>query len=97
MERKIYRIIIVVSLVLGGFLYTIKDAHSVLFISVALGFVFFLFSGGLHGLLAHSINPKLKSYTIAYPLIMGLVWMFLLMILIFFVLPIFCPNFLYKL
>ena len=96
MERRIYRILIVISLVLGVYLFTIKDSHSVLFLSVVLGLIFFLFSGGIHGLLAHSINPKLKGYTIAYPLIMGLFWVLLLMILIFFVLPMFCPDFLYK-
>ncbi len=97
MERRIYRILIVISLVLGGYLFTIKGTHSVLFLSITLGFIFFLFSGGLYGLLAHSINPKRKNYTIIYPLIMSLLWVFLLMILIFFVLPIFCPDFLYNL
>jgi hypothetical protein len=97
MERRIYRILIVISLLLGFYLFTIKDSHSVLFLTLTLGLIFFLFSGGIHGLLAHSINPKLKRYTIAYPLIMALFWVFLLMIAVFFVLPIFCPDFLYKL
>ena len=96
MERRIYRILIVISLVLAVYLFTIKDAHSVLFLSITLGLVFFLFSGGIHGLLAHSINPKLKNYTIVYPLIMALFWVFLLMIFIFFVLPVFCPDFVFK-
>jgi len=93
MERRIYRILIVVSLALGFFLFNIKESHSVLFKAIALGIIFFLFSGGIHGLLAHSVTPKLKNYTIVYPLLMGLVWMFLLIILMFFVIPFFCPNF----
>ncbi|TYQ00080.1 hypothetical protein C7447_101688 [Tenacibaculum adriaticum] len=96
MERRIYRILIVISLVLGVYLFNIRESHSVLFVSLTLGLIFFLFSAGVHGLLAHSINPKLKNYTIVYPILMGLFWVFLLMILIFFIIPIYCPNFIYK-
>jgi len=96
MERRIYRLLIVISFALGVYLFTIKATHSVLFLTVILGLIFFLFSAGVHGLLAHSINPKLKNYTIAYPLIMGLFWCFLLVILVFFVLPLFCPDFVFR-
>ena len=95
MERRIYRILIVISLALGAYLFTIKATHSVLFITVILGLIFLLFSAGVFGLLSHSINPKLKNYTIAYPLIMGLFWFLLLMILMFFVVPVFCPDFVF--
>jgi hypothetical protein len=96
MERRIYRILIVVSLALGIYLFNIKEGHSVLFLSISLGLIFFLFSGGIHGLIAHSVTPKLKNYTIFYPLVMGLVWFFLLIILVFFILPMFCPHFVFE-
>ena len=42
MERRIYRILIVISLLLGFYLFTIKDSHSVLFLTLTLGLIFFL-------------------------------------------------------
>jgi hypothetical protein len=75
MERRIYRIVIVIYLVLGVYVYKIKETHSVLFLSTIFGLINFLFSAGFHGLLAHSITPKLKKLydciSTCYGLILG--------------------------
>ncbi len=94
MARRIYSIIIAVALGLGFYLNTIKETHSKTFLIVTAGIIFTLFSMGIHGLIAHSLNPKAKGGILAYPLLMGALWAFMFFLFVFFILPIFCPDFL---
>ncbi len=71
MARRIYTIVIAVAVGLGFYLNAIKDTHSKTFLIVTAGIFFMLFSMGIHGLIAHSMNPKLKGGILAYPLLMG--------------------------
>lgn len=58
MARRIYGIVIALALGLGFYLNTIKETRSKIFLIVTAGIIFTLFSMGIHGLTAHSLNPK---------------------------------------
>ena len=94
MARRIYSFIIAVVLGLGFYLYTIKETHSKVFLIVTSAIIFTFLSVGIHGLIAHSLNPKAKGGILAYPLLMGVLWAVLFFLFVFFILPIFCPDFL---
>ncbi|TLP71983.1 hypothetical protein [Maribacter sp. ACAM166] len=94
MARRIYSILIAIALGLGFYLYSIKETHSKIFLIVTAGVIFTFFSMGIHGLIAHSLNPKAKGGILLYPLLMGALWAFMLFLFVFFILPIFCPDFL---
>lgn len=94
MARRIYGIVIAVALGLGFYLNSIKDTHSKIFLIVTAGIIFTLFSIGVHGSIAHSLNPEAKGGILLYPLLMGALWAFMFFLFVFFILPIFCPDFL---
>lgn len=97
MAKKIYSILLLVSLGLGYYLYSVRESHSNVFLIVTSGVVFTLLSMGIHGLVAHSLNPNVKGGIILYPILMGVLWAFLFFLFVFFVLPLFCPDFMLKL
>ena len=94
MSRIIYGILIVISIALGVYLYTIKDTHTKMFLIVISSLVFMLLNMGIHGLIVHSLKPSVKGDIIAYPLLMGALWAVLFFLFMFFILPVFFPNFL---
>jgi magnesium-transporting ATPase (P-type) len=96
MARRIYGILIAISLGLGVYLYSVKETHSNIFIIVTSGIIFTCLSMGIHGLIAHSLNPKAKGGILLYPILMGVLWAFLFFLFVFFILPIFCPDFLIR-
>lgn len=93
MARRIYTILIIISIALGVYLNSIKDTHSKTFLLLISSAIFLLFSMGIHGLLAHLIKPNIKRDMIIYPLFMGVIWVVLFALFVFFIVPIFCPNF----
>jgi len=97
MARRIYSILIAISLGLGVYLNMIKETHSKVYLIVISSLIFTLFSMGIHGLIAHSLNPKAKGGILTYPLLMGVLWAVLFFLFIFFIIPIFCPDFLLNL
>ncbi|QCX38948.1 hypothetical protein FF125_11065 [Aureibaculum algae] len=97
MARRLYSICIVIAILLGVYLNTFKQTHSTLFIIIIATLLFFLLSLGVHGLIAHTIKPSIKDSLVAYPLIMGAIWAIMLLIFIFFIIPLFCPHFVYGL
>ncbi|MBD1259753.1 hypothetical protein HZY62_04075 [Maribacter polysiphoniae] len=97
MAKKIYSILLLVSFGLGYYLYSVRESHSNVFLIVTSGVVFTLLSMGIHGLVAHSLNPNVKGGIILYPILMGVLWAFLFFLFVFFVLPLFCPDFMLKL
>lgn len=93
MARRIYRILIVLSIVLGAYVFMVKETHSKTFLIVITSLIFLLFSAGIHGLLAHSLKPDIKGDIIIYPILMGVLWVILFFLFVFFILPVFCPDF----
>tara|TARA_R110002050_G_scaffold286468_3_gene436960 strand:- start:42822 stop:43115 length:294 start_codon:yes stop_codon:yes gene_type:complete len=96
MARRLYGILIIVSFGLGFYLNTLKEEHTDRFMIIFSGIIFTLLSVGIHGLIAHSLNPKVKGGILLYPILMGVLWAVLFLLFVFFVLPIFCPDFLLK-
>ncbi|MBD0850192.1 hypothetical protein [Maribacter arenosus] len=94
MARRVYGILIVIALGLGFYIYTLRESHSNVFMIITSGFIFTVLSMGVHGIIAHSLNPKAKGGILLYPLLMGVLWAFLFFLFVFFILPIFCPDFL---
>jgi Na+/serine symporter len=97
MARRIFRIVIVVSIVLGVYLYAFRETHSKSFLIIFSSITFLIMSLGIHGLIAHSLSPKSKGELITYPLLMWVLWAVLFLLFVFFVIPIFCPGFLLEL
>lgn len=94
MAKRIYSILIIVMLGIGFYLFGLRESLSTVFLIIASGTIFTLLSMGIHGIIAHSLNPKAKGGIILYPLLMGALWAFLFFLFVFFILPIFCPDFL---
>ncbi len=85
MARRIYNILIAVALGLGVYLYSIKEAHSKVFLIVTSAMIFTFLSVGIHGLIEHSLNPNAKGGILTYPLLMGVLWAVLFFLFGFFV------------
>ncbi len=94
MARRVYGILIVIALGLGFYIYGLRESHSNVFMIITSGLIFTILSVGVHGIIAHSLNPKAKGGILLYPLLMGVLWAFLFFLFVFFILPIFCPDFL---
>jgi hypothetical protein len=92
MARRIYSILIAISLILGVLLFVIKETYSKNFLIVISSLIFMFFSMGIHGLIAHSLKPSIKGDGIVYPLLMGALWGVLFFLFVFFIIPIFCPG-----
>ncbi len=93
MARKIYSIILVIATIGGVILYNVKDGMERNFLIASLFVVATLVVGSIHGIVAHSLRPKVKGDLIAYPIAMGALFVFLFWISLFFIVPLFCPNF----
>jgi len=93
MARKIFRIIIALSILAGILLVNFREAQSASFMIVAATLTFLVFSLGVHGLIAHSLHPKFKGDIIVYPIWMWALWAVLFLLFVFFLIPLFCPDF----
>jgi len=94
MARRIFRIVIAVSVLLGIYLFISKDVHSKVFSIITSSLTFLVFSFGIHGLIAYSLHPKSKGNIIVYPILMWALWAVLFLLFVFFVIPFYCPDFL---
>ena len=94
MSRRIFRIVIVIAIALGIYLFLAKESHSKSFLIIVSSLDFLLFSLGIHGLIAHSLRPKSKGELITFPLLMWVLWAILFLVFVFFIIPIYCPDFL---
>lgn len=94
MSRRIFRIVIIIAIALGVYFFVAKESFSKSFLIIAMSITFLILSLGIHGLIAHSLHPKLKGNLITFPLLMWVLWAVLFLIFVFFVIPIYCPNFL---
>ena len=95
MSRRVFRIIITIAIVLWVFLFITKDEFSNrVLISVAT-LIFLVFSFGIHGLIAHSIRPpNTKGELITFPLLMWVFWAVMFLVFVFFIIPVYCSDFL---
>ncbi|WP_298366790.1 hypothetical protein [uncultured Lutibacter sp.] len=93
MARRIYQLLLGLSVIMGIVLFMVKESHSKVFLIVFASLIFLLFNTGIHGLIAHSIKPKYKGTLIAYPIIMGVIWTILFFLFVFLFLPTICPDF----
>ena len=94
MSRRLFRIVIVIAVALGIYLFIAKESYSKSFLIIVSTLNFLLFSFGIHGLIAHSLRPKSKGDLITFPLLMWVLWAILFMVFVFLILPIYCPDFL---
>jgi len=93
MARRIFAIIILVTLVFGLFLFLNQEDYSTRFLMLASSIAFLVMSLGIHGLIAFSLRPEFKGQIIFYPVWMWALWAVLFLIFVFFLLPAICPGF----
>ncbi|MEJ2584063.1 MAG: hypothetical protein P8Z38_03140 [Robiginitalea sp.] len=93
MARRIFRIIMALSVLAGVLLYSFREGQSPSFMIVASTFAFLALSLGVHGLIAHSLHPRFKGDIIVYPIWMWALWAVLFLLFVFFLIPLFCPDF----
>ena len=94
MTRRIFRIVIVIAIALGIFLFIGKESFPKSFLIITSSFIFLLFSFGVQGLIAHSLRPTSKGELITFPLLMWVLWALMFLVFVFLVIPIYCPDFL---
>lgn len=94
MTRWIFRILIIASILIGVYLYIIRETQSSRLLIIWSSITFLILSFGIHGLIAHSMRPKSKGDLIAYPLLMWILWAVLFFLFVFLVIPVFYPDFL---
>ena len=95
MSRRIFRIVIAIAIVLWITLFITKESYSKSFLIIAASLTFLAFSFGIHGLIAHSIHPPAtKGELITFPILMWVLWAVMFLLFVFFMLPVFCPDFL---
>lgn len=94
MSRRIFRIVIVIAIAFGIYFFVAKESFSKSFLIIAASIDFLILSLGIHGLIAHSLRPKSKGELITFPLLMWVLWAVLFLLFVFFVIPVYCPDFL---
>lgn len=97
MARRIFRIVIFIAIALGIYLFVSKDSLSKSFLIITASIDFLVLSLGIHGLIAHSLRPSSKGELITYPLLMWVLWALLFLGFVFFIIPVYCPDFLLEL
>ena len=95
MSRRMFRIVIAIAVLIWLALFVTKDSLSKNLLISATSFTFLVFSFGVHGLIAHSIHPpSTEGELITFPLLMWLFWAFMILVFVFFIIPIYNPDFL---
>ena len=94
MAKRIYGIILIISIIIGASVFSYKEIIPVSILLVVLFCLFTMFVTSIHGIIAHSLDPHLKGGLIAYPLLMGALFAVLFFICFFFIIPLFLPGFL---
>ena len=93
-HKKIYWILIILSVVIGYVFYvTIKDQFSLQFLVYFSGVPFFLFVTGCFGLLWPKIKPVGDEVYISHSLIIGILFIIMFFFHVWIVLPSICPEF----
>lgn len=90
MAKKIYWSIAVLTmgtLILILSQHNIKGNRQILWITA---FIYALFTASIHGILAHSLEPKYKQNLIIYPVLMGILFGILACIYLIIIMPQIC-------
>jgi hypothetical protein len=93
MSKRIYSVVLVLSIIGLLVLYFVRENIGV---NGMLGILFLfsmVFVTSIHGIVAHSINPQLKGGLIVYPVLMGVLFALLFFICVFVILPLYYPEF----
>jgi hypothetical protein len=93
MSKRIYSIILIISLLLGTILYFIKDQFSGEVMLTILFIVSMVSVASTHGIIAYATNNQNPKDLIKFPLLMGAVFAVMFFIWVFFIIPLFCPDF----
>jgi hypothetical protein len=96
MARLTYLVIIFISVLIGVFFFGLwRERFAKDFLILFSLLPMLLFATGVHGLVAHSFKPSFKAKygAIFYPVLMGVLFVVLLMIHFFVILPLICPEF----
>ena len=95
MSRRVFRIVIVIAIIAWLFLFMAKDAFSKSALIILSSLSFLAFSLCIHGVMGHSIRPpSTKGGLIVFPLLMWVFWAVMFLAFVFFMLPLYCPDFL---
>jgi len=93
--RRIYWVILILSIIIGIYFFGMArdkfDPEFLIFFALV---PFFMFASSVYGLIAHLLKPSVKGGMIAYPLIMGILFVLLFFIHVFVIVPLLCPDFL---
>lgn len=92
---KIYWMFLIIGLILGILLYLIipGDFSPTFLIFFSL-IPFFFFAAGFQGLIWKWVKPRVKEGYIGQAIVMGVIFVFLLLLHCFLILPLLCPDFL---
>jgi hypothetical protein len=94
MSKRIFKIIIGIALAIALLFYFTKEFYDKEFLILFSSLNFLILSLGVHGLIAHSFRIKNKEELIVFPLLMWVLWAIMFLAFVFFVLPMYCNNFL---
>ena len=94
MAKRIYWILLIISIIIGAIVFSYKEIIPIYLLLVVLFCLFTMIVSSIHGIIAHSLDPRLKGGLIAYPLLMGALFAVLFFICFFFIIPLFFPGFL---
>jgi hypothetical protein len=94
MSKRIFKIIIGIALAIALLFYFTKEFYDKEFLIIFSSLNFLILSLGVHGLIAHSFRIKNKEELIVFPLLMWVLWAIMFLAFVFFVLPMYCNNFL---
>ena len=93
MSKNIYTILLIVSLLLGGIFYFIKDQFSGDVLLTILFILSMISIASTHGIIAYATDNQNPKDLIKFPLLMGVIFGVLFFIWVFFIFPAFCPDF----
>ena len=93
MMRRIYIIILIMSILGTAILYSVRGYFTGQSIIWVMLFLSVIMVGSIHGIIAHSTNVERKGGLIIYPLIMGVIFGLILFIWVFVLIPGFDPDF----
>lgn len=91
MARRVYWILFYLSLIVGVLLFKAKQTIGSEMLLLLVFAVATILITSIHGIIVLRLNPDIKKGVITYPVLMGLLFAAILAIIVFIVLPFFCP------
>lgn len=91
MARRVYWILFYLSLIVGVLLIKAKDTIHNEMLLILIFAVATILTTSVHGIVVLRLNPNITKGVILYPVLMGLLFAAIMFIVVFVVLPLFCP------